>query len=58
ECGFVSHVGTRAFAKRLNGKKADLIARMLNVIGFDWAGRLPGCMTLDGTYGPPPASAK
>jgi hypothetical protein len=51
-------VGTRAFAKRLNGKKADLIARMLNVIGFDWAGRLPGCMTLDGTYGPPPASAK
>ena len=27
---------------------------MLNAIGFDWSGRLPSAMTLDGTYGPPP----
>jgi hypothetical protein len=28
---------------------------MLNAVGFDWAGRLPSGMTLDGKYGPPPA---
>jgi len=56
ECGLVEHMGTRPFAKLLAAKPADLITGMLNATGFDWAGRLPGCMTLDGNYGPPPAA--
>lgn len=54
ECGLVAHIGEKAFAKLLGSKKADLIAGMLNRTGFDWAGRLPSSMTLDGQYGPPP----
>lgn len=54
ECGLIAHVGQKTFAKRLGSKKADLITSMLNAIGFDWAGRLPSAMTLDGQYGPPP----
>jgi PRTRC genetic system protein E len=54
ECGLVAHIGQKAFAKRLAGKKSDLITSMLNAIGFDWSGRLPSAMTLDCTYGPPP----
>ncbi len=57
ECGLIAHMGEKAFAKRLGGKKTDLIAGMLCAIGFDWAGRLPSCMTLDGRYGPPPVDA-
>lgn len=57
ECGLVAHMGEKAFAKLLGAKKPDLIAGMLNRTGFDWAGRLPSAMTLDGTYGPPPAEA-
>ncbi|WP_454887950.1 PRTRC system ParB family protein [Sphingomonas oryzagri] len=54
ECGLISHMGEKAFARLLGSKKPDLIAGMLNRTGFDWAGRLPGAMTLDGQYGPPP----
>ncbi len=54
ECGLVTHVGEKAFAKLLASKKAELINGMLNRTGFDWAGRLPSAMTLDGKYGPPP----
>jgi ParB family chromosome partitioning protein len=57
ECGLITHIGEKALAKLLGSKKADLIAGMLNRIGFDWGGRLPGAMTLDGQYGPPPTSA-
>lgn len=57
ECGLVAHMGEKAFAKLLGAKKPDLIAGMLNRTGFDWAGRLPSAMTLDGTYAPPPADA-
>lgn len=57
ECGLVAHMSEKAFAKLLAAKKADLIAGMLNATGFDWAGRLPSSMTLDGQYGPPPAAA-
>ncbi|WP_088184948.1 PRTRC system ParB family protein [Sphingobium sp. Z007] len=57
ECGLIAHMGEKAFAKRLGGKKSDLIAGMLGPIGFKWAGRLPSCMTLDGRYGPPPGDA-
>jgi ParB/RepB/Spo0J family partition protein len=56
ECGLVAHIGEKRFAKLLASKKADLIAGMLNRTGFDWAGRLPSAMTLDGKYGPPPIS--
>jgi ParB family chromosome partitioning protein len=54
ECGLIAHIGPKAFAKLLAFKKTDLILGMLNRIGFDWAGRLPSAMTLDGQYGPPP----
>lgn len=57
ECGLIAHVGEKAFARLLNSKRADLIAGMLNRPGFDWAGRLPSAMTLDGKYGPPPERA-
>lgn len=56
ECGLVAHMGEKGFAKLLTAKKADLIAGMLNRPGFDWAGRLPSSMTLDGQYGPPPVN--
>ncbi len=55
ECGLVAHIGAKAFAKLLASKKTELITGMLNRSGFDWAGRLPGAMTLDSIYGPPPA---
>lgn len=55
ECGLIAHMGEKAFAKLLASKKADLVAGMLNAVGFDWAGRLPSGVTLDGKYGPPPA---
>lgn len=55
ECGLIAHMGEKAFAKLLASKKTDLVAGMLNAVGFDWAGRLPSGMTLDGKYGPPPA---
>ena len=57
ETGLVAHMGEKAFAKLLGSKKADLVAGMLNRTGFDWAGRLPSAMTLDGQYGSPPVSA-
>lgn len=57
ECGLVAHMGEKGFAKLLGAKKADLVAGMLNRTGFDWAGRLPSSMTLDGQYGPPPVEA-
>nr|WP_099186842.1 PRTRC system ParB family protein [Sphingobium fuliginis] len=57
ECGLVAHMGEKGFAKLLGSKKPEIIAGMLNRIGFDWAGRLPSCMTLDGQYGPPPSEA-
>jgi ParB family chromosome partitioning protein len=56
ETGLVAHMGEKAFAKLLGCKKADLVAGMLNRTGFEWAGRLPSAMTLDGQYGPPPVS--
>jgi ParB family transcriptional regulator, chromosome partitioning protein len=53
ECGLIAHMGEKGFAKLLGSKKPEIIAGMLSRIGFDWAGRLPSCMTLDGQYGPP-----
>lgn len=53
ECGLVAHMGERAFGKLLASKKTDLVTGMLNAARFDWAGRLPSAMTLDGKYGPP-----
>ena len=57
ECGLVEFMGEKRFAKLLASKKPELITGMLNRIGFEWAGRLPSAMTLDGKYGPPPARA-
>ncbi len=57
ECGLIAHVGEKRFAKLLASKKTELVTGMLNRIGFDWAGRLPSAMTLDGAYGPPPDRA-
>jgi hypothetical protein len=53
ECGLIAYMGERKFAKLLGSKKSDLISGMLNAVGFEWAGRLPSAMTLDGKYGPP-----
>ncbi|WP_298399061.1 PRTRC system ParB family protein [Sphingobium sp.] len=57
ECGLIAHVGEKRFAKLLASKKTELVTGMLNRIGFDWAGRLPSAMTLDGAYGSPPDRA-
>lgn len=57
ECGLVSHMGAKPFAKLLEAKPDKIIAGMLNATGFNWAGRLPSAMTLDGKYGPPLAAA-
>jgi ParB/RepB/Spo0J family partition protein len=57
ECGLVAHMGEKSFARLLGSKKSDLIAGMLKPTGFDWAGRLPGAMTLDGQYGAPTSAA-
>jgi ParB/RepB/Spo0J family partition protein len=57
ECGLVAHMGEKAFAKLLAVPSDKLVLGMLNATGFDWAGRLPSSMTLDGKYGPPPAVA-
>ncbi|MDJ0276309.1 PRTRC system ParB family protein [Sphingomonas sp. 2R-10] len=57
ECGLVAHMGEKAFAKLLAAKKTDLVTAMLNRPGFAWPGRLPGSMTFDGAYGPPPDRA-
>ena len=54
ECGLIAHIGEKRFAKLLGSKKDDIISGMLNRPGFDWTGRLPSAMTLDGRYGPPP----
>lgn len=54
ECGLVAHIGERAFARLLAKKKPEFVTSLLNQHGFNWAGRLPSAMTLDGTYGPPP----
>lgn len=58
ECGLIAHMGERKFAKLLGSKKSDLVSGMLNASGFDWAGRLPSAMTLDGKYGPPRVDLK
>ena len=56
ECGLIAHMGERKFAKLLEAKVPDLITGMLNAKGFDWAGRLPSAMTIDGNYSAPPPS--
>lgn len=56
ECGLVEYLGEKAFAKLLDAKADKLIDGMLNTTGFNWAGRLPSAMTLDGKYGPPLAA--
>lgn len=58
ECGLVDHMGAKAFAQLLKAPKDGIIDGMLNATGFEWAGRLPSAMTLDGTYGPAPTSTK
>jgi len=57
ECGLIAHMGERKFAKLLDAKVPDIIAGMLNATGFNWAGRLPAALTLDGKYGAPPVAA-
>lgn len=57
ECGLVAHMGEKAFARLLGSKKGDLLTGMLDVVGFDWAGRVPSAMALDAKYGPPTIEA-
>jgi ParB/RepB/Spo0J family partition protein len=57
ECGLVAHMGEKNFAKLLASSVPGLIAGMMNAKGFSWVGRLPGSMTVDGQYSPPPPAA-
>jgi len=56
ECGLVAHMGEKAFARLLPSPVGKIVDGMLNATGFDWSGRLPSSITLDGKYGPPPAA--
>ncbi|WP_010545924.1 PRTRC system ParB family protein [Sphingomonas elodea] len=56
ECGLVSHMGEKQFSQLLTQPLKTLIGSMLNATGFDWAGRIPSCMSLAGNYGPPHAA--
>lgn len=55
ECGLVDHMGTKPFAKLLQSPVPGIVAGMVHAKGFDWAGRIPSAMSIDGKYGPPPA---
>lgn len=55
ECGLIDHMGTVAFGKLLKGKPEAIAAGMLHATGFDWAGRLPSAITIDGKYAGPTA---
>lgn len=54
ECGLVAHMGEKTFAKLLQSSAEGIVAGMLHATGFDWAGRLPSAMTIDGKFGSPP----
>ena len=56
ESGLVDVIGAKPFSKLAAGKRDDLAKAMAEPAGFDWAGRLPSAMTLDGRYGPPAAA--
>lgn len=56
ECGLIAHMGARKFAQIFGQTTQSVASSMLNATGFDWAGRLPSAMTLDGKVGLPPAA--
>lgn len=58
ECGLADHLGDKVFGRILGKKGHELIAGLFHASGFDWAGRLPSAMTLDGEYGAPPEPAQ
>ncbi|WP_298165021.1 PRTRC system ParB family protein [Novosphingobium sp.] len=51
ECGLIAHMGARKFAQIFGQTTQSVASSMLNATGFDWAGRLPSAMTLDGKVG-------
>ena len=53
ECGLIVHMGEKKFAKVYGQTTQSMASSMIHATGFDWAGRIPGCMSLDGQYGPP-----
>lgn len=55
ECGLIAHMGEKKFAQIFGQTTQSVASSMLHATAFVWAGRIPGCMSLDGTYGPPPA---
>lgn len=58
ECGLIAHMGEKKFAQIFGQTTLSVASSMLYATGFNWAGRIPGCMSLDGAYGPPPAAEK
>jgi ParB/RepB/Spo0J family partition protein len=56
ESGLVDIIGAKPFSKLAAGKRDDLVKAMATPADFDWSGRLPSAMTLDGRYGPPSAA--
>jgi ParB family transcriptional regulator, chromosome partitioning protein len=57
ECGLIAHMGEKAFAKVYAQTTQSMASSMLHATGFNWAGRIPSCMSLDGKYGPPQPAA-
>lgn len=53
ESGFTDAIGAKPFSRLAGGKREDMIAGMLNQPSFDWSGRLPSSMTLNGRYSAP-----
>lgn len=56
ECGLIAHMGAKKFAQIFGQTTQSVASSMFHATGFDWAGRIPSCMSLDGKYGPPPTA--
>lgn len=48
ECGVVDKVGAKTFNKMASGKVSDFIKALFALTDFDWSGRIPSSMSLDG----------
>lgn len=53
ECGLITFLGAKKFSQVLSQTTQSVASSMLHITGFDWAGRIPSAMSLDGKYGAP-----
>lgn len=56
ECGLITFLGARKFAQIFGQTTQSVASSMLNATGFNWAGRIPSCMSIDGKVGLPLAA--